>query len=83
MGMFAWKELTADFLWKLIHVFFPCLNQVFLIDTSVESKWCVCGCFLYLMQAVKVVASATSMKRKAIYLLALEKFGNQVSKERD
>lgn len=35
------------------------------------------------MQAVKVVASATSMKRKAIYLLALEKFGNQVSKEKD
>lgn len=36
-----------------------------------------------LMQAVKVVASSTSMKRKAIYSLALEKYGNQCSEKKN
>lgn len=33
---------------------------------------------LYFIQAVKLVAAGTSMKRKAIYSLALEKFGKRL-----
>ncbi|XP_047961289.1 ribosomal RNA small subunit methyltransferase I [Salvia hispanica] len=36
-----------------------------------------------LSTAVKVVASSTSMKRKAIYSLALEKYGNQCSEKKN
>lgn len=72
---YGWKEFTADFMWKLICVTSPLFRS---------STYLMCVRLpIYLMQAVKVVASSTSMKRKAIYLLALEKFGNQASKEED
>ncbi|KAK2971490.1 hypothetical protein RJ640_020896 [Escallonia rubra] len=73
--VFASSSMQSDISLYLISTSYsPALNRH---CTQLIVEYVMC------MQAVKLVAAGTSMRRKMIYSLALRKFGNQVEADED